>query len=289
MSLIRGMLRGRAVLALLTTGVLIVGMTGMATAKSDNGNNGNGNAYGLEGDHGNSDEAHGNSDSDDHGKSDEEHGKADEEHGKSDESHGNSDSSSTVTDPNGHGNDCSADKSDKHLDKHCDSDGSGRGDDNGKDCDPKHKPDHLAKHCDSDGDGINDGDDNCPTVPNADQKDTDGDGIGDACDSTDDTVKGKKFVKTRIRGHYTNGVFKGRVRSKSKKCRMHRTVVVKRRLARDLGRTTTRRSGRWSINLKPRQLRGVFRARATRKKFTNAKGTRVICLPAHTKLMRITA
>jgi len=36
---------------------------------------------------------------------------------------------------------------------------------------------------DSDGDGIPDATDNCPRVPNPDQRDTDGDGIGDACDT----------------------------------------------------------------------------------------------------------
>lgn len=40
--------------------------------------------------------------------------------------------------------------------------------------------------CDADGDGISDADDNCPTVPNADQADCDGDGAGDACDTDDD-------------------------------------------------------------------------------------------------------
>ena len=40
---------------------------------------------------------------------------------------------------------------------------------------------------DSDGDGINDLNDNCPDVSNADQTDTDHDGIGDACDSNTDT------------------------------------------------------------------------------------------------------
>jgi hypothetical protein len=39
---------------------------------------------------------------------------------------------------------------------------------------------------DSDQDGLLQGDDNCPIVPNPDQKDTDGDGQGDACDADDD-------------------------------------------------------------------------------------------------------
>ena len=38
----------------------------------------------------------------------------------------------------------------------------------------------------SDNDGIPDSEDNCPTIPNPDQKDTDGDGEGDACDDDDD-------------------------------------------------------------------------------------------------------
>lgn len=41
----------------------------------------------------------------------------------------------------------------------------------------------LSYTDDTDGDGIPDDRDNCPFVPNRDQKDTDGDGVGDACDN----------------------------------------------------------------------------------------------------------
>lgn len=37
---------------------------------------------------------------------------------------------------------------------------------------------------DEDGDGVEDGEDNCPDVPNPDQADADGDGVGDACTIT---------------------------------------------------------------------------------------------------------
>jgi hypothetical protein len=43
---------------------------------------------------------------------------------------------------------------------------------------------------DADGDGVADGQDNCPTAANADQRDTDGDGIGDACDQCPATAPG---------------------------------------------------------------------------------------------------
>lgn len=44
----------------------------------------------------------------------------------------------------------------------------------------------LSAVIDSDNDGIEDANDNCPAVANADQADFDGDGYGDACDPDDD-------------------------------------------------------------------------------------------------------
>jgi len=44
----------------------------------------------------------------------------------------------------------------------------------------------VSPGVDSDNDGVNDGDDNCPNKPNANQKDTDGDGMGNRCDADDD-------------------------------------------------------------------------------------------------------
>jgi len=43
----------------------------------------------------------------------------------------------------------------------------------------------TKSHPDTDGDGINDSEDNCPSIPNADQLDEDGDGAGSACDCDD--------------------------------------------------------------------------------------------------------
>lgn len=44
------------------------------------------------------------------------------------------------------------------------------------------RPECFNPHKDSDGDGIHDDTDNCPTVPNPDQRDLDADKFGDACD-----------------------------------------------------------------------------------------------------------
>jgi len=59
---------------------------------------------------------------------------------------------------------------------------------------------------DSDGDGVPDGDDNCPEVPNPDQRDTDGDGVGDECDpdpgSTPGHVTGGGTLDTQERQNF---------------------------------------------------------------------------------------
>jgi hypothetical protein len=57
---------------------------------------------------------------------------------------------------------------------------------NGADYDTKDGCDPPSPDTDRDGDGVNDADDNCPDVANADQNDSDGDGAGDACDPCPD-------------------------------------------------------------------------------------------------------
>ena len=64
----------------------------------------------------------------------------------------------------------------------------------------------AAKLIDADGDGIPNGEDNCPSIANVDQKDTDGNGIGDACEHqlnpTPPSVRkhGKTLPKTKRSG-----------------------------------------------------------------------------------------
>ena len=53
---------------------------------------------------------------------------------------------------------------------------------------------------DSDGDGIPDATDNCPLVPNPDQRDADGDGIGDACDSAAVSLTDLTLSKSLVAG-----------------------------------------------------------------------------------------
>ena len=51
----------------------------------------------------------------------------------------------------------------------------------------------FAPNSDTDGDGVNDAEDNCPDISNADQSDMDGDGLGDACD---DDIDGDGVANT---------------------------------------------------------------------------------------------
>jgi hypothetical protein len=52
----------------------------------------------------------------------------------------------------------------------------------GEDCQSGRCAGNVCAGADRDGDGVADAVDNCPTVPNPEQRDTDGDGVGDACD-----------------------------------------------------------------------------------------------------------
>ena len=59
------------------------------------------------------------------------------------------------------------------------------------DCDRDGAPPWWFDECkpkdyDEDGDGVPDVEDNCPSIPNPDQKDTDSDGVGNACEPDDD-------------------------------------------------------------------------------------------------------
>ena len=64
--------------------------------------------------------------------------------------------------------------------------------------DLKFSQDSAGDACDNDldGDSINNNEDNCPFVPNRDQKDSDKDGVGDACyeDCDGDGVKNQDDV-----------------------------------------------------------------------------------------------
>jgi sugar lactone lactonase YvrE len=64
-----------------------------------------------------------------------------------------------------------------------DTDGDGVGDNSDLRSHGGSAIDTVTPTPDSDGDGLLDFEDNCPNVPNPDQKDTDGDGVGDACDN----------------------------------------------------------------------------------------------------------
>ena len=72
------------------------------------------------------------------------------------------------------------------------------------------RPECFNPNKDSDGDGINDNVDNCPTVPNPDQRDLDGDKFGDACDPDmdGDCVMDREIVAVAVSvaDAFTDGV-----------------------------------------------------------------------------------
>jgi hypothetical protein len=62
----------------------------------------------------------------------------------------------------------------------------------------------VADGGDTDGDGVCNQDDNCPNIPNTDQKDSDGDGIGDVCDPSDASLHVTQAVVRPESGATTN-------------------------------------------------------------------------------------
>jgi hypothetical protein len=121
---------------------------------------------------------------------------------------------------------------------------------------------------DRDADGVGDGADNCPAVANAHQANNDGDGRGDACDADDDNdaVLDRADTCRLIAGKASNGCpkiarrlsltfsdrsgkFSGRLRPGGPCAVRQRVQVlrVKRGPDKEIGRTKTKRSGRYGL------------------------------------------